>query len=147
MSWIQLWLQHAFPLSLITGCSRLSSLAVQFARKQLMYCLIALSGLQPLFSPLNGHVQGSSEESLAEAAKNRNARPRLEVDVPDPATLIDAFPHCKRLLDTFRASPNTQNKTPLAILHEYATRFTLEVSPSLSLRFICMPATRAWVDL
>ena len=37
------------------------------------------------------------------------------------------LPRCRQLLDTFRACPNTQNKTPLAILHEYSSRFNLEV--------------------
>lgn len=41
--------------------------------------------------------------------------------------LLDSLPKCKQLLETFRASPNMQNKTPLAIVHEYASRFNLEV--------------------
>ena len=41
--------------------------------------------------------------------------------------LLDSLPRCKQLLETFRASPNMQNKTPLAIVHEYASRFNLEV--------------------
>ena len=44
--------------------------------------------------------------------------------------LLDSLPKCKQLLETFRASPNMQNKTPLAIVHEYASRFNLEVRPS-----------------
>ena len=48
--------------------------------------------------------------------------------IPDPESFLDAFPRCKHLVETFRANPSTHNKTPLAILHEYATRLGLEVS-------------------
>ncbi|KAK9802660.1 hypothetical protein WJX73_002230, partial [Symbiochloris irregularis] len=71
---------------------------------------------------------GKPVENGDDADKAKVSKPRLEVDLPDPSTLIEGFTLCKRLLDTFRASPNTQNKTPLAILHEYATRCTLELS-------------------
>lgn len=45
----------------------------------------------------------------------------------DLQDVLETLPRCRQLLDTFRASPNTQNKTPLAILHEYSSRFNLEV--------------------
>jgi hypothetical protein len=47
--------------------------------------------------------------------------------LPDPATFLELYPRCKQLVETFRANPNTHNKTPLAILHEYATRLSLEL--------------------
>jgi hypothetical protein len=48
-------------------------------------------------------------------------------DIPDPDKYLDSYPRCKHLVETFRANPNTHNKTPLAILHEYATRLGLEL--------------------
>lgn len=48
--------------------------------------------------------------------------------IPDPESFLDAFPRCKHLVETFRANPSTHNKTPLAILHEYATRLGLELA-------------------
>ena len=56
-----------------------------------------------------------------------------EVPVLDLAQLLAAFPKCNHLIETFRTSPNTQNKTPLAVLHEYATRLSLEVRQYASL--------------
>ena len=50
-----------------------------------------------------------------------------EVPVLDLAQLLQGFPKCNHLIETFKTSPNTQNKTPLAVLHEYATRLSLEV--------------------
>ncbi len=43
------------------------------------------------------------------------------------ATMLDKFPRCKQLLYMLRQSPNNHNKTPVAILHEYATRVHREV--------------------
>jgi len=59
--------------------------------------------------------------------------------IPDPESFLDAFPRCKHLVETFRANPSTHNKTPLAILHEYATRLGLEVSK--------YSATASWTSL
>ena len=59
--------------------------------------------------------------------------------IPDPESFLDAFPRCKHLVETFRANPSTHNKTPLAILHEYATRLGLEVSKR--------SATASWPSL
>lgn len=54
--------------------------------------------------------------------------------LPDMSTYLESFPNCNRLVRIFRSTPNTFNKTPLAILHEYVTRVNLEVShPHLSL--------------
>ena len=52
--------------------------------------------------------------------------------IPDPDSFLDSFLRCKHLVETFRANPSTHNKTPLAILHEYATRLGLEVCSSLT---------------
>ena len=68
-------------------------------------------------------------EGIGEA----DARLREEEQLPDPATFLESYPRCKRLVDTFRANPNTHNKTPLAVLHEYATRLSLEVSVQILL--------------
>lgn len=57
-----------------------------------------------------------------------DARMKEDDLLPDPATFLESYPRCKRLLDAFRANPNTHNKTPLAVLHEYATRLSLEVT-------------------
>jgi len=80
---------------------------------------------------LNGAVYDRAERGAGEEADGGDeADARLKEDalLPDPTTFLEAFPRCKRLVDTFRANPNTHNKTPLAILHEYATRLSLEVS-------------------
>ena len=69
-----------------------------------------------------GDGEGSSGGDEAET------RSKEDASLPDPNTFLEGFPRCKRLVDTFRANPNTHNKTPLAILHEYATRLSLEVS-------------------
>lgn len=48
-----------------------------------------------------------------------------EVGLPSdepPQPTLDQYPRCKQLLDTLRQSPNNHNKTPVAVLHEYATR-------------------------
>ena len=44
------------------------------------------------------------------------------------ATHLDAYPRCKKLLDRMHALPQYQQKTPLAVLHDHATRSALEVS-------------------
>lgn len=44
-----------------------------------------------------------------------------------PPPMLDQYPRCKQLLDTLRRSPNNHNKTPVAVLHEYATRFHRQV--------------------
>ena len=65
---------------------------------------------------------------LLDGHEEDDARLKEDDLLPDPATFLEGYPRCKRLVDTFRANPNTHNKTPLAILHEYATRLSLEVS-------------------
>ena len=57
--------------------------------------------------------------------------------IPDPDSFLDSFVRCKHLVETFRANPSTHNKTPLAILHEYATRLGLEVCAYLTLLTAC----------
>lgn len=55
-------------------------------------------------------------------------RPRPQEDVlPDFNACLDAYPRCQGLVNAFRLNRNTQNKTPLSIVHEYATRLGLEV--------------------
>jgi len=50
-----------------------------------------------------------------------------EADVlPDFNACLDAYPRCQRLVQAFRCNRNTQNKTPLSIVHEHATRLGLE---------------------
>lgn len=43
------------------------------------------------------------------------------------AYYLDAYPRCRSLLETFRKNPSTANKTPLAVLNEYAMRQEWEV--------------------
>ena len=62
-------------------------------------------------------------------------QPKEDLLLPDPATFMEGYPRCKHLVDTFRANPNTHNKTPLAILHEYATRLSLEVSAPVNTEY------------
>lgn len=59
--------------------------------------------------------------------------------IPDPESFLDSFLRCKHLVETFRANPSTHNKTPLAILHEYATRLGLEVCSPVTSRIFWMP--------
>ncbi|KAK9822115.1 hypothetical protein WJX74_008796 [Apatococcus lobatus] len=72
--------------------------------------------------------------TLPAAAQPAPAQPasskQKEEEVPllDLAQLLAGFPKCNHLIETFRTSPNTQNKTPLAVLHEYATRLSLELA-------------------
>ncbi len=47
--------------------------------------------------------------------------------LPDFNACLDAYPRCQRLVQAFRCNRNTQNKTPLSIVHEHATRLGLEV--------------------
>ena len=75
-------------------------------------------------------VPAVSTPAAAQAAPAQPASSKQreeEVPVLDLAQLLAAFPKCNHLIETFRTSPNTQNKTPLAVLHEYATRLSLEV--------------------
>ena len=45
---------------------------------------------------------------------------------------LNGFPRCKQLISVYRQVLKVPNKTPLSILHEYATRLNLEVRhPSL----------------
>ena len=39
----------------------------------------------------------------------------------------DPYPRCTHLIRAYQSQANSQNKTPLAVLHEYAVRFNLEV--------------------
>lgn len=76
-------------------------------------------------------VPTASTPAAAQAgpAQPASSKPKEEeVPVLDLAQLLQAFPKCNHLIETFKISPNTQNKTPLAVLHEYATRLSLEVS-------------------
>ena len=54
------------------------------------------------------------------------SRPQEDV-LPDFNACLDAYPRCQGLVNAFRLNRNTQNKTPLSIVHEYATRLGLEV--------------------
>ena len=67
--------------------------------------------------------------------------------IPDPESFLDGFPRCKHLVETFRANPSTHNKTPLAILHEYATRLGLEVCPYAQTSSPTFPTTFVLSDL
>lgn len=40
---------------------------------------------------------------------------------------LECYPLCQQLMDNFRGLDNSKNKTPLAILHEYASRSNFEV--------------------
>lgn len=41
---------------------------------------------------------------------------------------LNPYPRCKHLISLYRTALKVPNKTPLSILHEYATRLNLEVS-------------------
>lgn len=44
------------------------------------------------------------------------------------AQALNPYPRCKHLISLYRTALKVPNKTPLSILHEYATRLNLEVS-------------------
>ena len=83
---------------------------------------------------------GERAADPADSAEEADARLKEDDMLPDPSTFLENYPRCKRLVDTFRANPNTHNKTPLAVLHEYATRLSLEVSQAIA-TFIYFQAT------
>ncbi|KAL3161121.1 hypothetical protein ABBQ38_009496 [Trebouxia sp. C0009 RCD-2024] len=68
-----------------------------------------------------------AEDPAAIEASPPVSEPPME-PIPDPESFLDSFLRCKHLVETFRANPSTHNKTPLAILHEYATRLGLELA-------------------
>jgi hypothetical protein len=65
-----------------------------------------------------GLLDGSSGLGVAAAAAAAAAQP----------CSLDSFPNCKRLIDAHRKILRIANKTPLSVLHEYASRLNLEVS-------------------
>ena len=72
--------------------------------------------------------QGGKGKDIDQAGSGTDGNPpNIEDALPDPSTYLECFPRCKHLVAAFRANPSTHNKTPLAILHEYATRLSLEV--------------------
>lgn len=75
-----------------------------------------------------GDRPGSRGESSLEPFRRRAED---DAPLPDPNKFLEQYPKTRQLVETFRANPNTHNKTPLAILHEYATRLNLEVLPLL----------------
>lgn len=52
---------------------------------------------------------------------------------------LKGYPKCSHLMESFKQqkTADMQNKTPLALLYEYATRLNLEVLPSSKLQNIC----------
>lgn len=74
-----------------------------------------------------------AEDPAAIEASPPVSEPPME-PIPDPESFLDSFLRCKHLVETFRANPSTHNKTPLAILHEYATRLGLEVCSCLTMQ-------------
>lgn len=64
---------------------------------------------------------------VEETLSVESSPPPVPEPIPDPESFLEGFLRCKHLVETFRANPSTHNKTPLAILHEYATRLGLEV--------------------
>lgn len=77
-------------------------------------------GLQTRSS--SGRCSPSKRDKPVKEKEEKETEP-----VPDPATYLNSYPKCKQLINAFRLNSNTHNKTPLAILHEYATRLNLEV--------------------
>lgn len=66
------------------------------------------------------------------AAGGHGGTPRLCEEL---TVALGGFPRCKHLIGVYRQALKVPNKTPLSILHEYATRLNLEVRhrPHLSL--------------
>ena len=60
----------------------------------------------------------------------RSVLPALQV-VDSDKFIESNLPRTKEMLEGFLTNPATSKKTPLAILHEYATRMSLEVGASV----------------
>ena len=58
--------------------------------------------------------------------------PQPALQVVDSEKFIETnLPRMKHMLEGFHTNPATSKKTPLAILHEYASRLALEVGQSV----------------
>ncbi len=66
-------------------------------------------------------MQDSTEDAASKAA--HALREEL-------AQALNPYPRCKHLISLYRTALKVPNKTPLSILHEYATRLNLEVRPT-----------------
>lgn len=66
------------------------------------------------------HISGDSAGG-ADQQGDHSQHPQAD---PNP---LSSYPRCKHLIEVYRALPGAQNKSPLAVLHEYATRLSLEV--------------------
>lgn len=69
------------------------------------------------------HISGDSA-GVADQQVNAGIHSQEAQADPNP---LSTYPRCKHLIEVYRALPGAQNKTPLAVLHEYATRLNLEV--------------------
>lgn len=87
----------------------------------------AVAAVQALPCERGSDASGSGRTSPTSRREKKELKEEGE-PVPDPATYLNSYPRCKQLINAFRLNSNTHNKTPLAILHEYATRLNLEAS-------------------
>lgn len=120
---------------------RLDGISSLHLMQQYKFGALASTSAKALLLKCSSSCRALEDSNRGEALDGRideeDARMKEDDLLPDPATFLESYPRCKRLLDTFRANPNTHNKTPLAVLHEYATRLSLEVnkkSPSHHLK-------------
>ena len=81
------------------------------------------------------------QPSLAQPANKQQMGKEIstETSVMGLQQNLKGYPKCSHLMETFKKEKkaNMQNKTPLALLYEYATRLNLEVLPSSKSQNIC----------
>lgn len=87
-----------------------------------------------LHSAVLKHNSHSNSHAHAQDPVEDAAAKSLRAQSEELAAALNPFPRCKHLIQLYRTALKIPNKTPLAILHEYATRLNLEVSaPTCSL--------------
>ena len=65
-----------------------------------------------------------------------SAQPGFSAASDELIVALAPFPFCKDLIQQFRTALKAPTKTPIALLHEYATRLNLQVcDPQLSRKF------------
>ena len=74
-----------------------------------------------------GRQQPADDEEDDEKLRERQG----SVLLLDMGTYLEMFPKCKSLMLNIRSNAGGENKTPLAVLHEYATRCSLEVNQNM----------------
>ncbi|CAD7704597.1 unnamed protein product [Ostreobium quekettii] len=81
------------------------------------------------------HLDGDEDKDKATGER------RCATLALDMASYLDSFPKCKSLMVNMRACPGFENKTPLAVLHEYAIRLDYQGKAKKDAKQIASAAT------